>query len=102
MLGSACLVALSVQNSLDLFRRAVCRSRNGTGQLFLDGVDRKTTQTLHPYRQPAQLLRTGRVSDNIRDLDSDLLDARAEPAQGKVNPVADVFTHLVIEQACST
>jgi hypothetical protein len=96
------LVALAVQNSLNLSGRAVCRSRNGTGQLFLDGVDRKTTQTLNPYGQPAQLLRTGRFSDNIRDLDSDLLDARTEPAQGKVNPVADVFTHFVIEQARSS
>ena len=85
-LGQASFVALTVENSLDLLRRALGSPRNSDHRLVLDGLNRETPKLLYLHRQPAEPLRAGTQRGDRYDLDGDLVDAGTEPAQGKTGP----------------
>lgn len=87
---------LTVENSLDLPRRAFRSSRNGGRHLALDRFNRKTSKLLHPYRQSAELSRIATRHVGSCNMDLDFFDAGAEAAQGKIDPLMDPLEHLVV------
>ena len=101
LLGQSRFVAPAVENSLDSLCRAVRGSRNSVRHLVFDGLNRETPKLLHPHRQPAEPLRAGTPPANFSDMDGDLVDAATKPAQGGLNPAADILACVVVERACS-
>ena len=90
-------VALTVENSLDLLRRALGSPRNSDHHLVLNGPNRETPKPLHSHRQPAKRLRTAARPDDVSNSERDLVDAGIEPTQGKMDAPTNILTHLVVD-----